>query len=95
MTEAEIYSGFNGKWLKITNEYFVAKESALAFLSHVAKNNIRVLGIEGFHLNSGTTLPVMEQIADFSAGNPTKESLHSFFESAPSNVSHYSFVLEV
>jgi hypothetical protein len=95
MTEAEIYSGFSGQWLKRTNEYFVAKESALSFLSHASKNNIRILGIEGFQLNEGITMPIMEQIADYSAGVPNKEILQSFFSAAPSHLTHYTFVLEL
>lgn len=95
MTEAEIYSGFSGNWLKSANEYYVSEEAAPDFVGYLLKNNIRILGIEGFYLTSEVTQPELEKIADFSVAQPSKEVLLSFLKSIPNNVTHYNFVLDI
>ncbi len=44
----------------------IAAEDAPAFLDGCARQRVRVLGIEGFHLEGNSVTPVMNALADFS-----------------------------
>jgi len=95
MTEEAIYQEFKGEWLERANEYFVGKSSAVDFLDHIERNNVRVLGIDGFELSPDVTAPKLEVMSDFSNEQPTKEVMKSFIEKGAERVTHFNFVLDI
>jgi kynurenine formamidase len=93
MNEDELYSSFEGRWLKHANEYFVARESAMDFATYLKQQNIRCLGIEGFVLDPALTRP-MGVIADYSEQAPSQKNLEEFLTFGMDAVTHFNFVLD-
>jgi hypothetical protein len=95
MNEAQLYDGFNGEWFKDVSEYFVGKKSAVDFVIYSLKQNVRILGIEGFVIRAGAATPVLSAIADYSTSSPSWNDLNNFMTSTTNVVTHFNFVLEV
>lgn len=91
--ESDIYKGFSGDWQQRGGEHYVARESAEDFVAYVGELGITVLGIEGIVLHHNTTMPVINTIADYSAGAPTVDDITSYLKTTSHLVTHFCFVL--
>ena len=96
-TEELLYNQFTGQYVKLDNEHFIQQNSAIAFIELVLKNNVKILGIDGFDIYEDTIRPNLKILSDFS-NDSTKQSIEKskkFISENKSLVSHFSFVLDI
>jgi hypothetical protein len=66
LSERELIHEFKGRGIFQGGELYLDAVTALEFLDTAPKNDMTVIGIEGFHRDNGSVRPLLDQIADFS-----------------------------
>jgi hypothetical protein len=79
MNEVEKY--FKNKAIIRGEILLFSKENAMSFVAACQKNNIEILGIDGFFLIEDKIQPCMENSIDFSSSEYKKESGSIYSES--------------
>ena len=94
--EKLLFSQFTGKYVKLHNEYFIQKNYAITFIELIFKNNVKILGIDGFDIHGNTINPNLKVISDFSDDSIIQSIVKSkIFISENNNlVTHFNFVLD-
>jgi hypothetical protein len=92
VTERDVYKQFKGQWILRGNEHYITNVSSEAFADFVMDHGWRILGIEGFILTEKSTEPLMDLIADYSSGIPSRDDVLQFLRGGE-KATHFSFVL--
>ncbi len=67
LSEAEVFERFATVGLVRGDELYLNKENAVAFIRDCQKNELAVIGVEGFLYEDGKLFPQLDLIADYSA----------------------------
>ena len=100
----ELISKFQDYGVQKSSSFYLRYEKAPDFIEACYRNEIFILGIEGFLIDSSQTLPVMDLILDMSslAKLPGKEKLEKSYFAAKTFLSkvtpmeklHFNFCLD-
>jgi hypothetical protein len=96
MNKQDFYNNFTGNWVKRSNTFYVAVDSAYDFIEHIFSLKVRLFGIDGFTINeSGVESPI-EWILDGEGSPLKKEVVEKYIKEAiEGNMTHFEFVLDL